>query len=61
MIFAYLIMASRLAAYKVLLQEDVVSLPLAATSKKITRRDDAATNVDNAAYLQLRVSKLQEH
>ena len=61
MIFAYLIMASSSAAYKVLLQEDVVSLPSVATLKQITRRVDAATNVDNAAYLQLRVSKLQEH
>ena len=61
MIFAYLIMASSSAAYKVLLQEDVVSLPSVATLKKITRRVDAATNVDNSAYLQLRVSKLQEH
>jgi len=54
-------MASSSEAYKVLLQEDVVSLPLVATLKKITCQVDAATNVDNAAYLQLRVSKLQEH
>jgi len=61
MIFAYLIIASSTAAYKVLLQEDVVSLPSVATLKKITHRVDAATNIENAAYLQLRVSKLQEH
>jgi len=61
MIFTYLIMASSSAAYNILLQEDVVSLLSVATLRKITRRVDAATNVDNAAYLQLRESKLQEY
>jgi len=48
-------------AYNVLLQENVLSLPSVATLKKITRKVDASTNVDDASYLQLRVSKLQEH
>ena len=61
MIFAYLIVASSSAAYNVLLQANVVSLPSVATLKKITRRVDGATNVDNAAYLHLRVTQLQEH
>ena len=61
MIFAYMILALSSDAYNVLLQENVLSLPSVATLKKITRKVDASTNVDDASYLQLRVSKLQEH
>jgi len=60
-LFAYMIMASSAAAYNVLLQENILSLPSVSTLKKITRKVDSATNVDNAAYLQLRASKLQEY
>jgi len=60
-LFAYMIMACSSAAYNVLLQENILSLPSVSTLKKITRKVDSATNVDNAAYLQLRVSKLQEY
>ena len=54
-------MASSTAAYNVLLQENILSLPSVATLKRLTRHVDAATNVESAVYLQLRVSKLQEH
>lgn len=60
-LFAYMIMASSSAAYNVLVQENILSLPSVSTLKKITRKVDSATNVDNAAYLQLRVSKLPEY
>jgi len=60
-IFAYLIMATSSAAYNVLIQENVLSLPSVSTLKKITRSVDTATSVDNASYLKVRVSRLQEH
>jgi len=54
-LFAYMIMASSSAAYNVLLQENILSLPSVSTLKKITRKVASATNVYNAAYLQLSV------
>jgi len=48
------------AAYKVILDENVHCLPSTTTLKKVTRRVNSMTSVDNSAYLQLRVSKLNE-
>jgi len=48
------------AAYKVLLEENVLCIPSTSTLAKVTRRLDTSTGLNNAAYLKLRVSKLNE-
>ena len=59
-IFAFMIHATSPAAYRVLLEENVLCLPSTNTLKKVTRRLNSLTTVDNSAYLQLRVSQLNE-
>ena len=59
-IFAFMIHAASPAAYRVLLEENVLCLPSTNTLKKVTRRLNSLTTVDNSAYLQLRVSQLNE-
>jgi len=59
-IFAFMIHAASPAAYQVLWDENVLCLPSTKTVKKVTRRLNWITAVDNSAYLQLRVSQLIE-
>ena len=59
-IFAFMIHAAGPAAYRVLQEENVLCLPSTNTLKKVTRRLSSVTTDDNSAYLQLRVSQLNE-
>jgi len=59
-IFAFLVHASSPSAYRVLLEENVLCLPSTNILKKVTRRLRSVTTVDNSAYLQLRLSQLNE-
>jgi len=59
-IFSFMIHAASSAAYSVLLEENILCLPSAATLKKVTRRLNRSSQLDNSAYLKLRVSKLNE-
>ena len=56
--FGFLLHAHSSAAYRTLLTENVVSLPL--TLNKVTRRLNMSSTTDNLAYLKLHVSKLNE-
>jgi len=60
-IMSFRIQAASTAAYKVLLDENVLCLPSASTLQKVTRRLDSTTGLDNASYLKLRASKLNEY
>jgi len=55
-IFTFMLHAASPAAYKLLLDENVLCLPSTNTLKKVTRRVNSLTSVDNSAYLHLRVS-----
>jgi hypothetical protein len=57
---SFRISAASSAAYKVLLEENVLCLPSLTTLQKVTRRLDSSTGLDNSSYLNLRVSKLNE-
>ena len=60
-ICSFTIHAASPAAYKTLLSSSQLSLPSISTLKKVNKRLDAKTGLDNTAYLQLRVSKLNEY
>jgi len=60
-IISYMIYAASSAAYKTLLNSSVLSLPSVSTLKKVTKRLDTKTGLDNTAYLQLRIAKLTEY
>jgi len=57
-IMSYMISAASSAAYSVLLNDNVLCLPSKSTLKKVTRRVDSNSGLDNKAYLKLRMSKL---
>ena len=59
-IMSYRMQSTSSAAYKVLLEENVLCIPSTSTLAKVTRRLDTSTGLNNAAYLKLRVSKLNE-
>ena len=59
-IFAYMVHATSPAAYSLLQESKALSLPSLTTLKKVTKRVDSHTGLDNTAYLKLRVSKLNE-
>jgi len=53
--------ATSSAAYTVLKDEKVLCLPSTSTLKKVTRCVGGNTGLDNSAYLQMRVSKLNQY
>ena len=55
-----MIMAASAAAFKVLTDENVLSLPSKSTMRKVTQRLNSKSGLNNAAYLKLRISKLNE-
>jgi hypothetical protein len=57
-VLAYLINASSTAAYKVLLDQQILCLPSTTTLEKVTRHVNSNSGLDNTSYLKLRVSKL---
>ena len=60
MILSYMVLAASAAAFKILTDEKVLSLPSTSTLRKVTRRLDANKGLDNSAYLKLRISKMNE-
>ena len=60
-ILSYIIQSASTAAYTALRDEDVLCLPSATTLRKVTRRVHEDHGLDISAYLNLRVSKLNEH
>lgn len=59
-IVSYLISAASTAAYDVLLNENVLSLPSKKTLSKVTRRLSNTDGINNSSYLKLRASQLNE-
>ena len=59
-VMAYVVHATSAAAYNALLESGVLCLPSVSTLKKVTKRLDSKTGLDNTAYLKLRTSKLTE-
>ena len=59
-VMAYMVHASSAAAYNTLLDSGVLCLPSVSTLKKVTKRLDSKTGLDNTAYLKLRTSRLTE-
>ena len=60
-ICSQMIYATSSAAYTVLKDEKVLCLPSTSTLKKVTRCVGGNTGLDNSAYLQMRVSKLNQY
>jgi hypothetical protein len=60
MIMAFMIHAASQAAYKVLLDENILCLPSISTLKKLTRRLNKSGALDNSQYLKMRVKKLNQ-
>ena len=59
-VMSYRLHAASAAAYNVLLDENVLCLPSKTTLKKVTKRLNSNSGLDNTSYLRLRVSKLNE-
>lgn len=59
-IMCYMVYAANSAAYSVLVNENVMCLPSTCTLKKVTRRVNSSSGLDNSSYLKLRMSKLGE-
>ena len=57
-VFSYIVHATSSAAYEVLLQQNVLCLPSVNTLSKVTRQVNSSSGLDNTAYLNLRISKL---
>ena len=57
----YIIHASSAAAYEVLHSQQVLCLPSVSTLARITRLVNSNSGLDNASYLQLRVSQLNDY
>jgi len=57
-IMSYRIRATSTAAYKALVEENILCIPSLATLNKVTRRLSNNSCLDNTSYLKLRVSKL---
>ena len=59
-ILSYLISAASSAAYKFLLDENILSLPSKSTLARVTRRVNESNGLNNEGYLKLRATKLTE-
>lgn len=55
---SYLLYANSAAGYKALCEQNVLSIPSLSTLKKVTKRLDTTSGLDNSTYLKLRLSKL---
>jgi len=60
-IMSYMIYAASPAAYAALQEQNVVCLPSTTTLKKVTRRLNCGTGLDNSSYLKMRISKLNQY
>ena len=60
-IMSYMTHAASAAAYNTLRESRCLSIPSVSTLKKVNRRLDEHGGLDNESYLQLRISKLNEH
>ena len=60
MIMSFRVCSASMAAYTALLEETVLCLPSISTLKKITRRLNSDSGIDNSTYLKMRASKLNE-
>ena len=60
LIMSYRLHAASAAAYKVMRNENVLCIPSTTTLKRVTRRLNCNTGLDNKAYLKLRISKLNQ-
>ena len=60
-IITYMIYAASSAAYRTLLNSSVLSPLSVTTLKKVAKRLDTKTGLDNTTYLQLRIAKLTEY
>jgi hypothetical protein len=60
-VLCYMTYASSAAAYSVLRGENILCLPSVNTLKKVTRRLSISDGLDNASYLSLRMSSLNEY
>jgi hypothetical protein len=56
-----MIYAASPAAYMVLQDQNILCLPTTTTLRKVTRRLNSATGLDNSSYLKLRISKLNQY
>ena len=59
-IFSYILHSTSHAAYKLVLEQNVLCLPSITTLKKITRKVNVLSGLTNTAYLKLRCSKLEQ-
>jgi len=59
-VFCYMLNAASSSAYSFLRDEKIMCVPSVNTLHKVSRRLSAADGLDNAGYLKLRVSKLNE-
>ena len=60
LVMSYRLHAASAAAYRVLLNDNVLCLPSVTTLKKVTRRLNDNTGLNNTDYLKLRLSKLNQ-
>lgn len=60
-LWAYLIYSASSAAYRVIIEQGALCVPSIRTLKKITKRMDKSSGLDNTSYLKLRVKKLNEY
>ena len=58
---AFMVHSASSAAYDVLQKSSILCLPSVNTLKKVTKRLDTRSGLDNSAYLKLRISNLNEH
>lgn len=61
LIMSYMIYASSPAAYAALQEQNILCLPSTTTLKKVTRRLNSGTGLDNCSYLKMRISKLNQY
>jgi len=59
-VFCYMLNAAISSAYSFLRDEKILCVPSVNILRKVSRRLSAANGLDNASYLKLRVSKLNE-
>jgi len=61
LIMSYMIYAFSPAAYAALQEQNILCLPSTTTLKKVTRRLNSGTGLDNCSYLKMRISKLNQY
>ena len=59
-IFAFLLYSTSATAYRILLDQDLLSLPSICTLNKITRKVDSRSSLNDNSYLKLRCSQLDQ-